>query len=395
MLTTDFKAQAWVKRLDFLALSGWFVLSLTLAVISFELYGMDFRGYYAAARVLTAGGNPYDYNLVSQELLLITGEMGNNPYYYPPWFAWFFVPLATLPYQIARMIWMAFNTAVWIVSLWHLGSLIGWPPMGWRRYTLFALTTFSFAWITWRYEQAGILIFAILILIIGSVQGEKWIRSGVWMALLLIKPNITLVVIVGICLWLLLRRHWQPVVVMVLVLVGLLILATVVTPDWYQPFFSDGFGQGLHVVLDGPELIVAQRINSTLLDWLAIFGLERRLSIAIYGMITLAGMITFLWSVFRSRTILHLVGMLLLVSYSITPYVLQYDFPPLAIVLFFWGALCNSSSKKTQWVGLMLAGFVLSVIFWQQNIAWAYWMVIGLIVLMIWGEYQERISQVK
>src|SRR5688572_9349266 len=96
----------WLNRLDFAMLAMWLMLSVILAIISFVLFGQDFRGYYAAARVLLAGGNPYDYHLVARVLLDVTGEMGNNPYYYPPWFSWLFIPVVFLPFQIARAIWM-------------------------------------------------------------------------------------------------------------------------------------------------------------------------------------------------------------------------------------------------------------------------------------------------
>lgn len=374
----------WTKRFDFSMLSAWLVLSLIVAFIAFVWFGLDFRGYYAAARVLVAGGNPYDYRLVAQVLLDVTGEMGNNPYYYPPWFAWLFIPLAYLPFQIARMVWMTFNVILWNIGLWKLGEIVGWPPRGWRSYALFALTTFSFAWITWRYEQAGILIFVLLVALILSIQNQDWNWSGIWLALLLIKPNVTLILVVGIGLWLLRQGRWRTVMVAVLTLIVLVSVSTLITPDWFQPFFDEGFGQGLTVALDGPDQVVAVRINTTFPDWLRTFGMEPQLRTLLYALAICVGAAVFLGAGHYSRSLLELVSVLLLVSYAITPYALQYDFPPLVIVLFWALSLCVAS-PKTFGVGLVLAGFVCSVIFWQQNISWAYWMVIGLIVLTIWG----------
>src|SRR5262249_37484433 len=112
--------RSWIRRFDFLALAAWLVMGTWLAFVAFILYGQDFRGYYAAARVLLAGGNPYDYYQVAPLLLKITGKMGNNPYYYPPWFAWLFIPLSVLPFQIARAVWMVFNFVLWNLGLWNL-----------------------------------------------------------------------------------------------------------------------------------------------------------------------------------------------------------------------------------------------------------------------------------
>lgn len=383
----------WTNRFDFSMLSAWLMLSLLLAAISYLWFGVDFRGYYAAARVLLAGGNPYDYHLVAQVLLEVTGEMGNNPYYYPPWFAWLFLPLAYLPFEIARIVWMTFNVVLWNLGLWRVSTIVAWPENGWRRYALFTLSTFSIAWVTWRYEQAGILVFVMLVALIVSMHKRNWIWSGIWLALLLIKPNVTLIVVAGISVWLLGRGQWRSVLVGLLTLLVLLSLSTWITPDWYQPFFEEGFGQGLTAALDGPDRIVAVRINSTFLDWLRTLGVEPDLRMPLYGIAICTGAFVFFWTACCSKSILELVSILLLVSYALTPYVLQYDYPPLVIVLFWALSLCVSPPRVLA-IGLALAAFVLSVIFWQQNISWAYWMVIGLIALAVWGLRHQGLRSV-
>ncbi len=53
------------KLIDFGTLCAWLITSVTMAVIAYSQFGQDFRGYYAAARVLLEGGNPYDYTKVA------------------------------------------------------------------------------------------------------------------------------------------------------------------------------------------------------------------------------------------------------------------------------------------------------------------------------------------
>jgi hypothetical protein len=84
------------RLINFAALCAWLFSSVFMAISSLIWFGQDFRGYYAAARVLLLGGNPYDYEQLVPILLEATGRIGNNPYYYPPWFAWFITPLAGL-----------------------------------------------------------------------------------------------------------------------------------------------------------------------------------------------------------------------------------------------------------------------------------------------------------
>jgi hypothetical protein len=174
-----------------------------------------------------------------------------------------------------------------------LGKLFKWPPKGWRLYILFALATFSFAWITWRYEQAGILVFAILVAVLITIENRQWAWAGFWMALSLIKPNITILVVAGLSLWLLRRSQWRPVLSMTLWLVALLSISTWVTPNWYKPFLEEGFGQGLTAVLDGPNRVVALRINTTLLDWLKSLGVAHNLLLPFYEVALRDGFIFF------------------------------------------------------------------------------------------------------
>jgi hypothetical protein len=109
---------SWVKRADFAALCAWLIASLFMATTALLWFGQDFRSYYAAARVLLAGGNPYNFHELAPALLAATGQVGNYAYYNPPWFAWFVAPIALLPFEPARAIWMLFNWALWLLGLW-------------------------------------------------------------------------------------------------------------------------------------------------------------------------------------------------------------------------------------------------------------------------------------
>ena len=120
----------WRRLLDFAAGVAFVVFLVYIGIEAYLAYGVDFRGYYAAARVVLNGGDPYDYGQVSQILLDVTGEMGNNPYYYPPWFCLLVVPLALLPFELSSMIWIALTLGVyWLgrgsLSICWVGSSQG------------------------------------------------------------------------------------------------------------------------------------------------------------------------------------------------------------------------------------------------------------------------------
>lgn len=382
----NLKTEKWTKRIDFFFLSAWLMTSFGTALISFLWFGVDFRGYYAAALVLLAGGNPYDYRQVAAVLLKVTGEMGNNPYYYPPWFTWLFIPLAKLPFQVARAIWMLFNLIVWNVSIIQLSKAINWPTMGWKRYSIFILSTLTFAWATLRYEQAGILVLGLFVALIFSLENQKWGQSGVWLALLLVKPNITLVVVAGVSLWLLRRGQWRPILVMMAATLGLLAISTLITPNWFKPFFEPGFGHGLTMTLDGTEIMGDTRINTTMLDWLAYLGIQSSLRVILYGIFIPVAILIFFLVILRSHSLLEVIGLSILISCAITPYALQYDYPPLAIT-FLWALSLPKPTPTATRISALLAGFIFYASMWNPSIASRYWMIIGLTALVIISLY--------
>ncbi len=281
------------KLFNFAALCLWIITSVAFAIYVFVEFGQDFRGYYAAGRVLVEGGNPYDYVQVARVLVKVTGRAGNNPFYYPLWFGWFFAPLSLLPFQIARLVWIFFNWVLWIFGLLRMQQLLDFPSKGWRGWMLFLLATFIFAWTTWKFEQAGILLFVITIETLVSYKKQQWNRMGIFMALALIKPNIMLLPVAALGLWLLLNKKWQPVRTALVTFALLVVITTMLTPDWYQPFFRPYFGQGLTVVLDGPGQVTGARLNTTLLDWLKWFSVPKYLRMGVYLIVRVRGALDF------------------------------------------------------------------------------------------------------
>jgi hypothetical protein len=372
------------KLFDFAALCFWILASIAFAAYVFLAFGQDFRGYYAAARVLLERGNPYEYAQVARVLIEVTGSAGNNPFYYPLWFGWLFAPLTLLPFQTARAVWMIINWALWIFGLFRMQQLLEFPSKSWRGWMLFLLGTFLFAWTTWKFEQAGVLLFVLTIEILISCQKEQWDRMGIFMALALIKPNIMLLPIAAIGLWLILNRKWRPIRTALLVLLALTVITTILTPGWYRPFLQPGFGQGLAVVLDGPGQVTGERLNSTLLDWLKWFSVPQTLKYGIYLVVVLTAL-WILWRCIRTSTsILEVAAVALLASYAITPYGLQYDFPPLIFVLFW--VLAESRNVKGKTIPVLIVLFLSSVLIWERPISDGYWIVIGLIALTFWME---------
>lgn len=364
-------------KLDFIALSFLIVLSLALAILAYSFGGVDFGVYYAAGRVFLQGGNPYNYSQLVKEIVSSTGKT-NNPYYYAPWFTWAVSPLALLPFEAARILWAVLNFAAWFWGLFNLSKLIEWPPIGWRRWEMYLLVTFVFAWGTWGSEQVGVLIFLILTTILLFHEHEKLFYMGIWMALLLFKPNITAFPVMALTIWLILRGKWKPVVSMAGALMLMVVLSLLVSPGWYLELLQPDKVTGLSYTLSGSGTVQILRYTSTLLDWLSAYGIIGNTAYVIYTIAALAGLLITIKTINKTRSIIRLAAAVLLVNFALVPYALFYDYPSLALSLFLVNA--ELSKRPTLvWIQRLMNGLILYSLFIGNNIAYRYWIVVILL----------------
>jgi hypothetical protein len=377
-------------KADFIALAFLSVVSLALAMIAYSFGGVDFSVYYAAGRVMLRGGSPYDYHQLAGQIISSAGKI-NNPYYYAPWFTWAMLPLAFLPYNMARIFWAVINFILWFCGLFNLNRLVEWPLPGWRRWGMYLLVTFIFAWATWGSEQVGILIFLLITFMISSFEDEKWLAGGLWMALLLFKPNITFFPIMALTFWFIYRRKWRPVLSMVGALILLTVLSFLISPGWYLYLFQTDKLTGLSYTLSQSGTIQTHRYTTTLLGWLSVYGIVGKASGLIYGIAALAGTLMAVWVIYKAQSIFRLMAVILLLNFALVPYALFYDYPSLVLTLF---VVNNDLSMEPRmgWMQYLMNGLILVCLFVGINISYRYWMVIvlGFFMMIQAGVFSKK-----
>jgi hypothetical protein len=373
----------WERLADFAALMAVVFMIMGIALEVYFRRGLDFRGYYAAARVVLAGGDPYDYRQVVPVLLKITGEMGNNPYYYPPWFALALTPLALLPYQLARGVWLLLNLAMMVAALAWTSSVLDWSVCGWRRWLAWLSAVYLFIWLSLRPEQVGTMLLFFLVLTLWAARRGRDLLAGTSLALLLTKPNVTWLVFVLLML-VFYRRQRRVAVWALIVLAALLIISTALLPGWYKHLHEPGFSAGLTLVLDGPDRITSSRLNTTLSHWLTYtFRMPGFAVWVVWGVLAVGCL---LWVVYELRARVEL-GYLAAIGVTIGlllgPYVMQYDYPPLTVVLFW---VYRESSRLVSWqrwaVLAILAG-AFSVPVWERPVYDEFWILVAMTVLLV------------
>lgn len=194
------------RHLNFAAQLTFVFTLIGFGFIAFVGGGVDFRGYYAAGTLVVRGGNPYDYAQLAPVLNELTGSPGNNPYFYPPWYCLFFVPLSIIPYQTARALWLLINLVLFYLSLEYLRVALEWKVDGWRRWGAFLSAVVMFAAHCLHSEQAGILLLFGLALALRAIKQDRPALVGLGLVIAATKPQVTVLTVVFLGLWLLFRK---------------------------------------------------------------------------------------------------------------------------------------------------------------------------------------------
>ena len=381
------------KHLDFAAKLLFFLTLIGFAFTSFLQGGMDFRGYYAAGKLVLRGGNPYEYAQIAPVLEEVTGWRGNNPYYYPPWFALLFVPLALLPFQVARGVWLAINVVLFYLSLEYLRKGLHWQVTGWARWIAYWAAILMFAVYCMVREQAGILTLFGLAFALKSTREDRPALVGLGFVIALAKPQVTALAVLLTALWMLSRRATSPALWTAVWLVVLALVASVAIPRWWQ-FDRSGFAEGITYQLDGPDQIASRRIYATAYHFFAyVFRMsapQQYLATAVIGLLG-GGLAAIVWRRIDSACAVLSVSTML--SLLITPYVLQYDYVVLTIPLFWIFSHMRSLHLWLRVIVIVVLVASFSVQIWQTWSYQGYWQLLGVLAafaLVVKAELSRR-----
>ena len=220
------------------------LLAVLLAAFSAPGVGEpDFFPYWAAARLLGTGGNPYDpssLRALAHEIRPDRGQDRGEAFasWNPPWLLLFLLPLGLLPFDLAVRIWFLCQVALIVAA-----SVLAWRMAARRSDWAGILLAVAVG------LGSGQSVVALLagqvsgLLLIGLVLGAWWLRAGkdrlAGAALLFttIKPHVTYFALVLFALWVMRHRRWQ-------VFVGLAAAAALsiaalwaIFPGWVSAYF--------------------------------------------------------------------------------------------------------------------------------------------------------------
>jgi hypothetical protein len=193
---------------------------------------------WTGSRAILRGRNPYDLDVaqpIDNQLRSAAPERDINrqKYAYPVYFAFLFLPLAVLPFDLAQKVALASDIVLTAASLafWSVDSKL-------RRLSALAVTIFAFAsyptMLALQLRQPTVLIAAMLSAVFFCVRSSRLFLAGFLAGLTLSKPQLAIPVLLPLTIWSL--AGWRSRKVFLLSLIStftvLLTGAELVVPGW-------------------------------------------------------------------------------------------------------------------------------------------------------------------
>ena len=244
--------------------------------------GVDFMTHWVGTRALFHGESPYSKSVALRVQTLFYGrpaQSGENEFLDPYliYMEVIFAPFALISdYTVARAVWMTFlglsTIAIFILSL----KITDWKPgIG---ILIFYLLYCVFGYHSVRPIINGNVTTVITLLILTSIwaiQNKKEPIAGLLMAVATAKPNLTLLPMLLLILWMVRLKRWRFIVwfsgsLLLLVLGGMLII-----PNW--PL--QNLGNLLRYTSYNPPTTIAAALE----QWNPVYG--HWIGVAIYTII--------------------------------------------------------------------------------------------------------------
>ena len=190
------------RRFSFSTLAAVLVLVLLIVnaamMMSYhmkEVPTYDFLAFYTAGRILNEFGPSVLYSLETQralhrEIEPLTDQRPLWAYLNPPFVALLFAPLALMSYRAAYILMALVNLMLLIAAL-LIGTRSQSREMRWLC-TLGTLATVPAYYAFYNGQLVCLLLLIFALLLHDLQRGHDW-RAGVWLALLLMKPQVIVV----------------------------------------------------------------------------------------------------------------------------------------------------------------------------------------------------------
>ena len=176
------------------------------------LYGVDFRSFYAAGRILLDGESARLYDVSTQyawqsRLVEMDDLSQVLVFFNPPFVALPFALIALCPFPLAYLVWAVIDALLLGVIGYLALELLEDAPC-WASYLAVVATVFFLpAIVTLLQGQLSFLLVLGVLLSMRAIRAGADFEGGLWLALLLIKPQLAVIPLLAL-VW---QRRWRAV----------------------------------------------------------------------------------------------------------------------------------------------------------------------------------------
>lgn len=325
----------------------------TLATRGSGMTGKDFMSLWTGGKAIALGLNPYDVKVWCP----LRADYGSTwmPDPISPWPLWthlIFVPFSFLTPQAAGALWMTVCELSLILGILLIVRTSGWES--WPAIFVLSLGTFMFppALLTLTNGQVAAILFLLLAASYALYERGRPFAAGFLLALEVLKPNLTAILLVTVGLMFLVHRDWRALAGLVTGGLTLLAITWVILPGWLFEWLS----------IAGKAKVA--RINPTIWGLAYQWGGELLWpGSAVWASVVLyLGLLLFLWKQ-RKQDWLFSLGLATIAATFLAPYLWHYEqtvllFP--TIVALHWGLTSKRGPRWAWWAGWWFVTVVLS-----------------------------------
>ena len=281
-----------------------------------QAYLMDPHYYWLGARILAQGGDPYDVATWDAAVRASFAEHGvpvTPPwpfeFRYPLWTAVAFLPLAALPLRVATALWQVLLITATVAGAVLVLRAAGAPARTRALFLTLVLASQPFIFTVIVGQFGGVMLFAVAAYAV--LVHARPIASGLALALLSLKPHVTVALVPIVLVDLVARRRWVAIGAAAAAVGVLVAISLALRPSWPLAWLGRLTAAG-----------AAQPNGANLTGVFTTFGLDRVWALAAIPVILAAAVVMLRSS---PRATIDFVAVGACVSLLVTPYSGSHD----------------------------------------------------------------------
>lgn len=285
----------------------------------------DFICFWSAGSLIASGQSPYDAELQIQVQHRYGWDKATNgigiydymPYFYPPWFGMLFVAFLPFGYGAARLLWLVVNVELLVFSGYLLRHTLGDKL---RAVPIVIIPLFALSISSLFLGQTPPLVFFLIAACWRLLEGRRDWWAGSVLAWLTIKPQLTVVFLLGLFLWAISQRRWRVLQGFFITLGLLLLVSFCVLPAWPMQMLRASAGAP-------PPTHYFPWFGATWFLVLKTLGLRGIGLWVLYGVIAVPFLVAVVkTAIDRNGSLADLFALSLLAAFFVAPYGQPYDF---------------------------------------------------------------------